>query len=927
MPVQQPLAVRLSIRAYRMLLRAYPSSFRQEFGDAMEVTFRDAVLAANDRAGLRGLAALWVRIAKDLALSMARERIGGRRREAGYEDVVWNDPATTNRSPRMSDHSRSSTGVSVRPGRRPQLGILLHDARYALRSLRRAPAFTAVSVLTLGIGIAAVVTIFGVIQGVLLRPLPYPEPDRLVRIYGSSTDDSGDLGNVSPIDAMDWREQSRTLEDITLLSGSLWALTGAGEAEMVTVNAASVSLFDALRVEPLLGRRFTEDDEASGRHRVALLSYGFWQSRFGGDRSVVGRTLTLQDSPYEVVGVLPASFRDIAPGQFGDAAVWRPFAFDYQPEARGGHWLQAYARLARGATLAGAQREMRDIMARLEQEYPGTNTGETVTLMTLHDSFASEMKRPLTVLFGAVAFLLLIACANVANLMLARAATRRRELAVRAALGGGRLRITRQLFTESAGIAILAAAIGVGAAWAALRLATSFIGRDITFAGPLGIDVTVLLFAIGVAAFTAVLFGLGPALQAMRGHLQDSLRDGGRGATTGVAGSRIRGALVVAEVALSLVLLVGAGLLARSFQRLTSVDAGFDRQSALTATVSLPPRYEGEQQLAFFQQLEGRARALPAVREVGLVNMLPMSNRWSCDSFALGDREPPPEGQEPCAETRTVSPTYFDAFGIPSLRGRTFTDADREGAPLVAVINRRMAEGYWPGGDPIGRRVKWGWYGADTPWLEIVGVVGDVKHFGLEDDDRAAIYMPLAQGARSRMTLVAGTNGDPAAVASDIRSIVRSMDADLPLLQLETMAQVVSRSVAQPRFRTVLLGVFAGVALLLSLTGLYGVLAFAVAQRTYEFGIRMAIGAARNDVSHMVVRQGLTFVSAGIGIGLPVALLATRALRGLLFETPATDPATFTAIIALLVVVSALASWVPARRATRVDPMIALREE
>ncbi len=358
------------------------------------------------------------------------------------------------------------------------------------------------------------------------------------------------------------------------------------------------------------------------------------------------------------------------------------------------------------------------------------------------------------------------------------------------------------------------------------------------------------------------------------------------------------------------------------------MDAGFDRQRALTATVSLPSaRYTTEEMTAFFQRFAERARALPSVREAGLVNMLPMSNRWSCDSFALGDREPPAEGQEPCAETRTVSPSYFGAFGIPLLRGRGFTDADGEGAPLVAIINRRMADEYWPGGDPLGKRVKWGWYGAETPWLEIIGVVGDVKHFGLEGDDRAAIYMPLQQNPQSLMTLVAGTNGDPAAVASDVRAIVRTMDPDLPLTRLETMAQVVSRSVAEPRFRTVLLGVFAGVALLLSLTGLYGVLAFAVAQRTHEFGIRMAVGAARADVSRMVVRQGLTFVVGGIIVGLPISLLATRALRGLLFGIAAADPATFTAIIALLVVVAGLASWIPARRATRVDPVVALRQE
>jgi putative ABC transport system permease protein len=906
--VSPPHAVRLSVRIYRVLLLAYPAAFREEYSDVMQATFRDALQVAHARAGVAGLTGLWLRIVKDLVSSATRERLDALRQRTHQDGMVDAMPAPKKR--------------------RPIMGTLLHDTRYALHSLLRAPTFTAICLLTLGIGIAAVVTIFGVIEGVLLRPLPYPEADRIVRIYGAHTDGSEDRANVSPIDAMDWREQSRTLEDIALTNGSFFALTGVGEPAMVWVTAASAALFDALEVRPVLGRGFTVEDETIGQHRVVMLSHSFWQSRFGGDPSVVGRTVSLQGNAYEIIGVLPGSFMDPSPGPFGDAAMWRPFAFEYAPEARGGHWLQAWARLSPGATLAGAQQELRDIMARLAKEYPATNTGQTVKLRTLHDAFAGELRRPLAVLFGSVAFLLLIACANVANLMLARATTRRRELAIRAALGAGRLRIARQLFGESLLIAFGAAAIGVGMAWGGLRLAASFVGQGLGVPGDIRIDGTVVLFAIAMSALTAILFGLAPALQAMHGDLQGTLRDAGRGSTTGVAGSRMRGTLVVFEVAITLVLLVGAGLLARSFQRLNAVDAGFDRRSALTATLSLPAtRYPATQEIAFFQEFERRARALPAVREAGLVNMLPMSNRWSCDSFAVGDREPPPHGQEPCAETRTVSPTYFDAFGIPALRGRSFTDADREGAPLVAMVNSRLVNEFWPGQDPVGKRVKWGWFGADTPWLEIVGVVGDVKHFGLDGEDRATIYMPMAQRPSSQMTLVVGTRTDPASVASDIRAIVRSLDPDLPLTRLETMAQVVSRSVAEPRFRTLLLAVFAGIGLLLSLTGLYSVLAFAVAQRTHEFGIRMAIGAGRGDVSRMVVRQGLRFAFGGVIVGLPLALLSTRALRGLLFEIAPTDAATFGAITALIVSVATLASWVPAHRSTRVDPMIALREE
>jgi putative ABC transport system permease protein len=911
--MHRPVArsVRISLRVYAALLRAYPPAFRGAFGSAMQATLRDAASDAHDAAGTAGMVRLWLRTIVDLLRSVPRE---------------WFDrTAPTGRSRGIP----YAGNPAVTPRRSTRMSSLAQDVRYAVRSLRRAPAFTAIAVATLGIGIGAVVALFSIVDGVLLRPLPYEQPDGIVRIVGASRTDPEELGNVSPMDVVDWREQATSFDAITMGSGGFVAFTGSGEPEMVWANRFTADVFPILRVRPERGRFFTQEEQVIGRHHVVVITHGLWQSRFGGDESIIGRSIELQSTSFEIIGVLPADFRDPAPGPFGDAMVWYPLAIDLSPQSRGGHWLQSYARLAPGATVRGAEAEMQGIMDRLAKEYPSTNTDATVRIFTLHDAIAGDVKQPLEILFGAVVFLLLIACVNVANLMLARAATRQREMAVRSALGAGRLRVARQLVIESLVLAFAASAAGVPLAWGVVRAIPVLAGGQLPRADAITINGSVLLFTLGVAVFTAMLFGLAPVVQTLRGDVQSTLRDSGRTATTGVSGRRLRGALISIEVALAAVMLVGAGLLVRSFRELLSVDTGFQTTGIVTATISLPSaRYEPEQRAAFFRTLEERADAIPDVRQAGFVDMLPMSNRWSCDSFAVDDREPPPSGQEPCAETRSVSTSYFDAFGITLRAGRAFDDTDRDGSQRVAIIDDMLAQQFWPGQDPIGRRVKWGSYTAGTPWLTIVGVAQDVKHFGLDAEGRPTIYMPMAQHGVSMSTLVAATRGsDTEPALNAIRSLVRELDPELPIVRLETMRQVLDRSVAAPRFRTVLLSAFAAVALLLSLVGLYGVLAFMVAQRTQEFGIRMAIGAARRDVLRLVVRQGLGFVLAGIAVGVPVALLATRALAGVLFGVPTTDAPTFVSVVVLLVAVSMFACWLPAMRATRVDPMIALREE
>lgn len=799
--------------------------------------------------------------------------------------------------------------------------------RYALRSLRRSPGFAAAAVLTLGLGIGATTGIFRLVNSLLLRSLPYADPGRLVRIYETWAPMGDRLGNVSPLDVVDWRAQARTLDGIAMMTSSSMALTGSGAPDVLQAGVTSVNLFDLLGVRPALGRTFRPDEEVVGNHRVALLAYATWRDRFGADPTVVGRTIALSGYAYEVVGVLPSGFQDPRGGTPPD--LWRPLALTLTPESRGGHFLQAIGRLADGATLAGARAELATIMTRLAVEYPVTNTDRGARVVRLRDAVSADVRRPLQVLLAAVGLLLVIACVNVANLVLVRANGRGRELAVRTALGAGRGALVRQLLAEHVVLAAAGGLLGLALAEAMGVGLRTLGGGLVAGLERVETDWVVVGFAVAVSALTVLAFGLVPLLRATRLDVRAALTDGGRGSTGGRAARRARVALAGVQLGLSFVLLVGAGLLARSFLRLTSEDAGFAREGVLTFALDLEgDRYDnGTAVREFHRSMIERLEGLPGVRAAGYVNRLPLSGSYSCDSFGLGDRPAPPGGQEPCAEQRVATSGYFAAMGIPVLAGRGPTERDLPESPPVVIINAAMARLYWPDGDPLGKTFAWGMASADADWRTIVGVVGDVRHFGLDQPARPEVYLPASQVPDTYAVYAVRTTGDPATLAPAVRALVREVDPDLPVRALRTTGDLVRASVAEPRLRTVLLAVFAALAALLAAVGVYGVLAYGVVQRTAEIGVRVALGARESQILGMVLRQGVTVALAAVAGGLLVTLWVTPALAELLYEISPTDPMVLTGVAAFLLTIAALAAYVPARQAARTDPLEALRHE
>ena len=804
---------------------------------------------------------------------------------------------------------------------------LLLDLRYAVRALRRAPGFTAAAVLTLALGIGATTGMFRLVNTVLLRSLPYAEPERLVRLYDVYAPLGVRTGNVSPVDVVDWRAQAQTLGGIATINSSTMALTGTGEPDVIRAGVASANFFELLGVRPVLGRPFRPEEEIVGQHRVALLAHDTWRGRFGADSGIVGRTITLAGFAYQIIGVLPPGFEDPRGGT--PPELWRPLALNLTPEARGGHFLQAIGRLAPGPTLGEAQAEMDAIETRLAREYPATNTDRGVRLVQLHDAVAADVRRPLLVLLAAVGLLLVIACVNVANLVLVRAGARARELGVRTALGAARWALVRQLLAEHALLAAAGGALGLVLAEAMGRGLTALSGGLLPQLERAQTDGVVVAFAIGISALTVLAFGMAPALRAARVDVRAALMEGGRGATAGRPARRARVTLAGVQLALSFVLLAGAGLLVKSFARLSAVDAGFAREGVLTFALALSGnRYAEESTVQEFHRafLE-RVRAWPATRAVGFVDRLPLTDSYSCDSFGLGDRPAPPLGREPCAEARVATPGYFAAMGIPVVTGRGLTEADGATAPRVVVINAAMARRYWPDGDPVGKPFSWGDAGPNAVWRTVAGVVGDVRHFGLSEEIRPEVYVPAAQSAADFAVYAVRATGDPRALAPAIRALVRELDPDLPVRDLRTIDDVVRASVAAPRLRTVLLATFALLAVALAAVGVYGVLAYGVGQRTGEIGIRMALGAREREILVMVLRQGLGVAGLAVAAGLLVTLWVTPAMDELLFDVSPTDPAVLGAVAAFLLLTAALAGYLPARRAARTDPMEALRHE
>ena len=806
------------------------------------------------------------------------------------------------------------------------MSSLFQDLRYTVRTLWKSPGFAAVAILTLALGIGANSAIFSVVNGVLLRPLPLEDSDRLVKVFHVQR--NGEIAAMSPATFRDVREQSRTLEDLSFHTTVLPTLTGSGDPVQLKGTSVGANFFRIVGAQPILGRAFTPEENEPGRHHVAILSHQVWQQRFGGDRSVVGRTISLDAEPYEVVGVMPAGF-----SYPGDRDIWLPaeLTVEFMSEESRGWWhLSTIGRLRTGFTPEQAAREVGAIAERLAQAYPETNTEVGMTVLSLHEYTVGDVRASLLVLLGAVGLVLLIACVNVANLLLARGAARSGELAVRSALGAGRGRLVRQLLTESVLLSLLGGAAGILLAAWGTQLLVTLDPAEIPRLDNVTVDATAVAFTAGITLLAGLLFGSVPALQVTRSKLQTVLRSGGRGALPGLSSTRTRNALVIAEMAFSVMLLVGAGLLIKSFVRLQAVDPGFRTERLLSFRLSLPPAaYDTEErQVQFYQRALDRLEALPGVEGAGAVSHLPFSGRMIGQSFGIEGQVDDGPGGEPVAQILKSSPGYFRTAGIPLLRGRALTAADRSGSPQSAVINEEAAHRYFASEDPIGRRLIMGFDGdSAAARYDIVGIVGNVKHLDLRAAAEPAIYRAQAQAPEGAMDVVLRTSEPPMAVVPDVRRVVSALDPNLPIEEVRAVDDAVAASVSQPRFYMLLLSIFAGVALLLAAIGIFGVISYGVTQRTREIGVRVALGAEPASVLRLVVRGAATLAAIGVGMGLLGAWAGTRLLSKLLYGVAATDPLTFVVVAAVFTAVALLAAYLPARRATKIDPIVALRAE
>src|SRR5262245_14351362 len=808
---------------------------------------------------------------------------------------------------------------------------LWQDLRYGARMLVKNTGFTLVAALTLALGIGANTAIFSVVNGVLLRPLPYKDPQRLVIVFG--TRPQNPEFPVMPGDFIDLRSQNQSFEHVAAFCPQSLNLTGGGRPEVISAVNASANLFALLGVEVMHGRAFLPEEEQPGNHRVVILSHRLWQRRFGSDLKIVGRTITLNDEPYAIIGVAPPGFQFPRKGDW-QAGVWfRPEVDIYTPLAltpaqinnRRGPSLAVIARLKPQFSVEQAQAEMTGIAERLRQQFPDTNRDRGIRLVTLHQQIVGRVKLALLVLLSAVGFVLMIGCANVANLLLARAAARQKEIAIRTALGAGRWRVIRQLLTERALLGLLSGSVALLMALWGVDLLQKIIPDDLPCADQIGIDGRVFGFTLLISLVAGALFGLFPALQASRVSLNEALKEGGRG-SGGAGHNHFRNLLVVSEVALALTLLVGAGLMLRSFIRLMSVDPGLDARNVLALEIRLPQsRYAPPQQAVFFQRLLERLRALPGVQAASAVYPLPLSRAEDTIGFRIEGRPPSESGEWPPAGPRCVGAEYFKVLNIQLRKGRVFTESDGANAAPVVIVNEELARQYFPNQDPIGGRLALNCCDGRLTWREIVGVVGDVRHVGLDRELRPEIYFPFMQLPLSSLTVITRTSGDPLGFVAAARDQVQEIDKDQPITNIRTMEEVLARSISQQRFNLSLLAAFAGLALSLAAIGIYGVMSYLVTQRSHEIGVRMALGAQTGDVIRLVIKQGMALTFAGVSIGLIIAFGLTRLLRNLLFDVSVTDPLTYFVIALLLALVALLACYLPARRATKVDPLVALR--
>jgi len=814
------------------------------------------------------------------------------------------------------------------------MDILLQDLRYSLRRLAKSPAFTAIVVLTLALGIGANTAIFSAVNAVILRPLPYHEPHRLVTIehlYPS-------LDLEAPVSApgfLDYEKKGRSFESMAVQSGWQANLTGVGEPVRMQGQRVTGKFFATLQVPALLGRTLQPGEDAVGREHVAVLSYDAWQRILGADPGIVGRSLSLNGESYQVIGVMPSGFRDFFNR---DTEIWAPLVFrpdQLIDDERTHEFLNLTARLRADVPLEQAQGEMRTLAEQLKRDYPDSYAPSwSLGVTPLSLQATGDVRPALLVLLGAVGFVLLIACANVANLLLARAAARSKEIAVRTALGATRERLLKQLLTESLLVSLAGGAVGLLLAYAGVRAMVAMDVGNLPLAEEIGIDGTVMVFTLVVSLAAGLVFGLAPAIHTATPNLHGALKEGGRGTTADRGSHTLRRSLVVTEVALALTLLTGAGLLLKSFARLQGVDPGFEPANLLTFNLALPPtRYRSDtSQAAFFEQALPAIARIPGVTGVGATTVMPFGGSWSTGSFEIEGYQAPENQPGPWGDIRIVTPRFFETLRIPLLRGRYPTDDDRDGSRLVAVIDQEFVRRYWPNEDPIGKRFTFGPPDGVTDttrneWIEVVGVVGHTAHEGLDADPRLQLYLPYRQVPQPFMAVAVRTTDSPDRYVNLVRNAVRSVDPDQPISAVSNMEELLSRAVGQRRLSMMLLSLFSGIALVLASVGIYGVMSYSVTQRSRELGVRIALGADRGDVLRLVLRQGMRLALLGIGIGLVAALGLTRLIESQLYGVAATDPSTFLLVAGILALTALVANLLPALRAMRMDPAGVLREE
>jgi putative ABC transport system permease protein len=813
--------------------------------------------------------------------------------------------------------------------------MLAQDVRFAWRTLLARPSFTLVALATLALGLGANTAMFSVIRAVLLRPLPYPNPAALVKIVGRDRV-TNENDNLSPADFMDFARESQTLER-TGAHGWIGYFTVAdstGVPERIGGVNVTEGFFPTLGASFALGRPFTQDEDAPNGPRVVVLSHGFWQRRYGGDAGIVGRTIEVNARPATVVGVLGSEYRHVEANPEREADVYMPHQFATVNPNRGGHFIRAVGRLAPGRTVDEASAELAAIAARLERTYPADNTNQGVGVAALHQALVAETRPALLLLGGAVGFVLLVACANLANLLLARGAGRRTELAIRAAMGAGRARLVRQMLTESVLLSTLGAAAAIAMAVASTGALRTLAAAGVPRAEDITVDGGVLVFALLLSLATGIVAGLVPALRISRGELHLAVREGSRGQSRPALHRPVRELLIASQVAVALTLLTGAGLMLRSLSQLLSVETGFARGQVLTFETAVPTAtYAEGDQIPFYERFYDAIRRQPGVESVGAINILPLSANYDGRGIQI-DARPVPVGQAPSIQARSISPDYFRAMDIPLLSGRPFTGADREGGPRVVIISESMARRYWPNQSPLGQRITFntgileGEQTVGGPGSrEIVGVVGDVKHLGLDEEEVPMFYTPQAQqpSYHTMAVIVRATTG-AAALTGTIRQELARLDRGVPLYRVRTLASVVGTAAATPRMRAWLFGVFAALALVLSAIGVFGVVGYLVGERTHEIGIRLALGAKPVNVLRSMLLEGMRPVALGIAVGLAASLGAARLLSQLLYGVSAVDIPTYAAVVAILCVVAAAATWIPSRRVLRVQPMTALRE-